>query len=117
MSKTARIAVQATVTAAMFALPLLALAQGPTVPPEIQTDPITLDKVLGWVRQIVTFLTAAGVLIAIIFIIWGGIQYMAAGGDETKAGEAKKRILNGVIGAAVVLGVGLILSTVANLVQ
>lgn len=105
------------VGAALFA-PLAALAQSinqPTVP--IGGTAVTLGDITDWVQTIATTLMGVAVFIAIIFIVWGGITYMAAGGDEAKAGEAKKRILNGIIGAAVVLGVGLILQTVAALVQ
>ena len=66
--------------------------------------------------QIARFLIVVGVVLAVIFIVWGGIMYMVAGGDETKAEEAKSRIMNGVIGAAVVLAVGVILQTVAGLI-
>ena len=41
---------------------------------------------------------------------------MFVGGDETKSAAAKSRIMNGVIGAAVVLAVGVILQTVAGLI-
>ena len=68
------------------------------------------------IEQVARFLIIAGVILAVIFIIWGGIAYMFAGGDETKSGAAKERIKNGIIGAAVVLAVGVILQTVAGLV-
>jgi len=39
---------------------------------------------------------------------------MAAGSDEKKQGGAKTRIKNGIIGAVIVLGVGVILRTIAT---
>ena len=42
---------------------------------------------------------------------------MMAGDDTAKSGAAKTRIVNGIIGALVVLAVGLILQTLASLVN
>ena len=86
----------------------------PTAP--VGGTPVTLSEIEARIRQIAQFIIVVSVILAVIFIIWGGITYMTAGGDETKAGAAKTRILNGVIGAAVVLAVGVILQTLAALI-
>ena len=88
----------------------------PTVPVGTGGGAITLAEIQDRITTIARFLIIVGVVLAVIFIIWGGIMYMVAGGDEAKAGEAKTRIMNGVIGAAVVLAVGVILQTVAGLI-
>ena len=91
-----------------------ALAYIPTPSPEVTGTPITLSEVQSLIRLAAQFLITMSMVIAVIFIVWGGITYMFAGGDETKAKEARTRILNGIIGAAVILGVGFILQTVAS---
>ena len=53
------------------------------------------------------FLIAAG--LAIIVIVWAGIMYMVAGGEE-KATKAKKTLLYGLIGAAIVFSSGFIIN-------
>ncbi len=78
---------------------------------------ITLPKLSEIVNRIAYFLIASGGVIALIFIAWGGITYMGAGSNTTKVEEAKKRIKSGVLGAAVVLGVGVILATVTAIVS
>ncbi len=100
----------------VLALPLIALADlpGPTVP--VGGGGLTIGEVQSIIKLVAQFLIGVGVIIAVIFIIWGGITYMAAGANEELATKAKQRIYNGVIGAAVVLGVGVILQTVANIV-
>ena len=49
------------------------------------------------------WLVVFGIIIGAVFIIWGGIQYMTAGGDETGTGAAKSKIIGGLIGIALVL--------------
>ena len=102
--------------AMVLLMPVLVMAAliGPTQP--IGGTPVTLSEIEARIRQIAQFVIVVSVILAVIFIIWGGITYMTAGGDETKAGAAKTRIWNGVIGAAVVLAVGVILQTLASLI-
>lgn len=50
--------------------------------------------------------------LALIVIVWAGIMYMTAGGDEEKTKKAKKVILYGLIGVLIVYASGYILSTV-----
>src|SRR3989344_1841441 len=80
-------------------------------------QPITLTEVDNIIEMLSDFLIVASVLLAVIFIIWGGIAYMSAVADTTKVTEAQTRIKNGMIGAAVVLGVGVIMQTIAGIVS
>ena len=104
------------IMAAMFAMPFASLAVT-VIPPDVTTTgiPITLLEVEGWITRIANFLIVVSVILAVIFIIWGGIKYMTSRGDEKAATAAKGIIINGIIGAAVVLGVGVILNTVKGL--
>ena len=79
-------------------------------------QPITFNEIDYLIERIADFMIVAGVLLAVIYIIWGGITYMAAGADTTKITEAQARIKNGIIGAAVVMGVFVILNTIAGIV-
>ena len=101
-----------TITTALISMPLVSLA-AVTLPAGTGLD---LNKIQALIETVANFLIIIGVIIAVIFIIWGGLKYMTARGDAKKADEAKEAIKNGIIGAAVVLGVGVILNTVAGLV-
>ncbi|OGM98295.1 MAG: hypothetical protein A2915_04245 [Candidatus Yanofskybacteria bacterium RIFCSPLOWO2_01_FULL_41_34] len=79
-------------------------------------QPITLPEVDSLIGQIAQFMLVASVLIAVIMIVWSGITYMYAGSDATKVSEAQTRLKNATIGAAIVLGVGVIINTVAGIV-
>ena len=96
-------------------MPVLVLAlTGPTQP--LGGTPITLSEIETRIRQVAQFVIIVSIILAVIFIIWGGIAYMTAGGDETKTAAATGRIWSGIIGAAVVLAVGVILQTLAGLI-
>ncbi len=103
-------------TVMVLLMPVLVFAALTNPSPPLTGSAITLAEIQDRIEQIARFLIIIGVILAVIFIIWGGIAYMFAGGDETKSAAAKSRIMNGVIGAAVVLAVGVILQTVAGLI-
>ncbi len=104
-------------TLAMFALPLVALAlTNPTIPAGIGGRPVTLSEIEDIIRLIAQFLILISVVIAVIVIIWGGIVWMTAGGSDERAKLGKGIILKGIFGAAVILGVGVILQTLAGIV-
>ncbi len=79
-------------------------------------QPITFTEIDNLIEQIAQFLIVASVLFAVIMIVWSGITYMAAGADSSKVEAARTRLKNAIIGAAVVLGVGVIIQTIAGLV-
>lgn len=105
------------VATAMALMPILALAVLPTPTSPFAGAGFTLADARDLVTTIARFLVLISVVIAVIFIVWGGMMYMMAGDDTTKSGAAKSRIVNGIIGALVVLAVGLILQTLANVVN
>lgn len=53
-------------------------------------------------------------IVAVVIILIGGFEWMTAGGNEEKTGEAKKRILAGVIGLAIILAAYAIAQFVIN---
>ena len=104
-------------------LPTLALAQdgvdvwgSPEIEAEVKTEG-------GWtdtkdIRVVIATIirTAMGFLgiVAVVIILIGGFKWMTAGGSEEKVGEAKKLIIAGVIGLAIVLAAYAIASFVIN---
>ncbi|OGN01494.1 MAG: hypothetical protein A3B91_05210 [Candidatus Yanofskybacteria bacterium RIFCSPHIGHO2_02_FULL_41_29] len=108
---------KAGVITAMALMPFFVLAQLPTPTSPYAGSPVTLLDIKGIIETVARFLIIISVIVAVIFIVWGGINYMAAGDDTTKASDAKARIVHGIIGALVVLAVGLILQTLATVVD
>jgi len=105
------------VTWALSALILLTLVILPTIVLAQGANPINegLEKfsaenvALGTkdirtsVGQIINVLMGFLGVIAVVIVLIGGFKWMTAGGNEEKVGEAKKLIMSGVIGLAIVL--------------
>lgn len=56
-----------------------------------------------------------GWFIALIVIMIAGIMYMTAGGKQEQVDKAKKWLLYGIIGAAIILASGFILNIIKDL--
>jgi hypothetical protein len=82
-----------------------------------QTGYISLQTVLQFVQSAMNFLVTGGVLIGIGFIVYGGIRYIVSHGDAAKAKTARGIVLNGLIGIGIILGVGILVNTVAAIVS
>jgi len=95
----------------LLVTPFSALAQG--LP---SGQPITLDVLDYVIFRVSTAFISVSVIFAMIFIIWSGITYMYAGADATKVTNAQNRLKSGIIGAAIILGVGVIIQTIASVV-
>jgi len=64
----------------------------------------------GLVQRSISLLSKTVVAISIIIMIWGGILYATAAGDEQKTSKAKKAIIGAIIG----LAVGLLAPTIVS---
>ena len=78
--------------------------------------PITFDEIDYLVGRIATFILFTSVTLAIIFIVRAGITWMSAGANSSKVDEAKAQLRSAIIGAFVVLAVGVIINTMAAIV-
>lgn len=91
------------------------LVQQPTftLPPG---QPLTLPRIYKeFLEPLANFLIAAGVILAIIALVVAGIMYFRTP-SEVQAKLAKAWFKNGLIGAVIILGVGVIINTVALVV-
>ena len=86
---------------------------GGSLPPG---QPITLDVLDYLIFRVSTFFISVSAVLTVIFIIWAGVTYMYAGDDSTKVTSAQNRLKSGIIGAAIIFGVGVIIQTIASVV-
>ncbi len=68
------------------------------------------QELSGLVDKVIVWLSRAVVVVSIIILIWGGMLYATAAGDEQKTAKARKAIIGAIIG----LIVGLLAPTVVN---
>lgn len=86
-------------------------------PPLPSGTPVVTGDIVTLLGQVARFLIIISTIIAVIFIVWGGITWMTAGADAEKQKSAKGIIKNGIIGAVIVLAVGVIMQTIAKFVS
>lgn len=79
-------------------------------------QPITLGVLDYIIFRVSTFFISISAVLTVIFIIWAGVTYMYAGDDSAKVTAAQGRLRSGIIGAAIILGVGVIIQTIASVV-
>jgi hypothetical protein len=81
--------------------------------PNTANDP--KEAAVTIVKYLMTFLG----IIATIVILWGGFQWLTAGGNEDKVAGAKKTLIAGIIGLIIIIAafaiVQLIVNTTTNL--
>jgi hypothetical protein len=120
-SRFSRIPALAILTLTLMALPRQGGAQPKlAIPiPNLKLSGITNVQdylVFPWLAQyigaIYTYVTGAAGVVAGVMLIVGGFQYMTAGGDASRAGAAKTRIVDATVGLFLVLGSYMILATV-----
>lgn len=81
------------------------------------SPPLTIDRIKEVIFSVADFFIVASGFLMVIFIIWAGIMWMQAGANETRAGNAKKRLWQGVVGSLIIFGVGVILETGVKVVS
>lgn len=99
------------VIALQLAVPAMVLAQDGL--PEPPTGVSNICELLGLVNKIANWLLVVLVVLAVIFVIVAAFNYLTAGGDSEKVGEANKKIVY----AAVAVAVGLLAKAVPYVVS
>lgn len=56
----------------------------------------------AFLNNALTVVAAVAALIALVFLIWGGIKWITAGGDKTKVQAARDTIVGAIIGLVIV---------------
>ncbi len=85
--------------------------------PQVQGRGLTLAELASLIAVVGSFLTNIAVLLAIIAIVISGIMYMRAGDKEANITKARGWLKNALLGALIILGVGVIINTIANVVS
>ena len=106
--------------AASMALPMAALAQGSLTQKDLGVDAISSDIKLGGgdvrttAARIINVALGFLGIIAVVIVLIGGFKYMVSGGNEEKTSEARRLIVSGIIGLAIILSAWAITSFVIS---
>ena len=79
-------------------------------------EPLTYTRIRDLLDLTAQFLYMAGITLAVITLVVSGIMYFMAGSD-TEAKKAKGWFKNGIIGATIILAIGVIINTIKVIVQ
>lgn len=90
---------------------LPAFAQGITLAPPPQALPDTV-KVENVPQFIITLLFVVGIIIAIAFLIYGGIKWILSGGDKAGVEAARNHIIAAIVGLIIVIAAFFIINIV-----
>lgn len=68
----------------------------------------------GIVKKFIGFILPVAGLIAVLFVIIGGFQYIMSGADEEMAEKGKKTLKNAIIGVAIIVLSWVIVTVIAK---
>lgn len=59
-------------------------------------------NVMTIVSMVIRWALILSAIVAVIFIIWGGYQYVTSSGDAEKAGKGRATLINAIIGLVII---------------
>lgn len=74
----------------------------------------TVQRIANIITGFACWLIGIVLAIMVIFLIWAGIRYFLARGNETKVADATKNLTWTLVGILVILATNVIIATVAN---
>src|SRR5258708_25535409 len=106
MKTTKIIATTATTALSFFGLTATAFAQnvnpcGPNIGQFSTLCGINQSSIPTVVSTAITIILVAAVLIALFFLIWGGIRWILSGGDKAKVESARNTIIAAIVGLVI----------------
>jgi hypothetical protein len=78
------------------------------------SNPLKVDSISGLVQNFVEIFSYVVIIIAVLLLVWVGLQFILARGDASKMKELKEWLFWIVIGVAVVIGARVIVEVVIN---
>lgn len=66
------------------------------------------------ISTVITFLLIAAVVVALFYLIYGGIRWITSGGDKGKVDEARKHVIAAIVGLIIAFVAYFIIQIVLN---
>lgn len=68
-----------------------------------------------WLSRILSAILVVGAFLVLIYLLWGGLSWITAGGDSSKVASAREKIIQSLIGLVVLSAVLAIFTLVQSL--
>lgn len=88
-------------TIASLVTPKIAFAQTPNPNIVIKQPQEGYQELGKFVNNILTLAFGLALLVVLVMLIWGAFEWITSGGDKEAVGKARSRIINALIGLAV----------------
>ncbi len=82
-------------------------------PPTIDNKPVGYTDLGDFINKSIGLIFIVAVITVLVMLVWGGMQWILSGGEKEAVGEARKRIINALIGLAI-LAVAFAIAQVAG---
>lgn len=69
--------------------------------PAINRNPVGFATISNFIQNAIILVFIVGIVGVLIMMIWGGVQWLFSGGDKDAVAAAQKRIVNALIGLAI----------------
>ncbi|HEX8931554.1 MAG TPA: hypothetical protein VF810_00185 [Patescibacteria group bacterium] len=118
MKKLASVIAFITTSVSFLSITTFAYAAGGNICPTGQFSPLCslrLDQGSSIVGRIVSILLIVAVVVALIFLIIGGLRWIMSGGDKSKVDSARSTVTGAVVGLVIALLAYFILNVVVFL--
>lgn len=76
---------------------------------------ITAENIAQYIGIILSIMLGIAVIIAIFFLVWGGIKWILSGGDKAAVDEARKHIIAALVGLVIAFLAFFLISIVGRL--
>lgn len=81
--------------------PVSAFAQIKIEKPKLDNKYIGYSDLGSFITNITTVAFILAIILVLIMLVWGAFEWIASGGDKEAVGKARNRIINAIIGLAV----------------
>ncbi|MEK7450451.1 MAG: hypothetical protein AAB662_00765 [Patescibacteria group bacterium] len=88
------------------------MIQIPIIPPPGSIIDASLENIPQFIIQLIFVI---GIIIAIVFLIYGGIKWVLSGGDKTAVEAARNHIVAAIVGLVIIAGSFVIFSLIFQL--
>lgn len=82
----------------MFIKPVYAQITNPALPDKFGTDTGGGAGLAFYISQLWKTMVVVGALGFLLYLVWGGVEWVTSGGDKTKVQAAQQRITSALIG-------------------